>query len=109
MSEDKRRWQRLRVLRLLLSVSFCLGLALFVWLQIGTYDLGNRQESVGNLANGTRLHQIVFGECALVLVCAVAVLSLRRTLFTRVGILTIFIWAICLIDIVAFAQATVVS
>jgi hypothetical protein len=105
---DKPRWQRLPATRLALSVVFCLGLALFAWLQVGTYDLGNRQASVGYVANGTRLRQLVLGESALVLLCAVAVFSLRRSWFARVGILTVFVWAICLIDIVAFAQATVI-
>ena len=109
MSKQKHRWQRLPVLRLLLWVGFCVGLALFIWLQIGTYDLGNRQQSVGNLANGTHLHQIVLGESALLIVCALAVLSLRRTWFTRIAILTLFIWAIGLADIVAFLQATVIA
>jgi hypothetical protein len=97
------------VTRLLLAVCFCLGLALFVWLQLGTYLLATREESLGNLANGISLRRIVLGESALVLVCAVALLSLRRSWFTRIAILTVFIWAICLIDVVAFVQATVVS
>jgi hypothetical protein len=81
----------------------------FVWLQVGTYDLGNREKSLGLLAGGTSLHQIVLGESALLLVCTVAVLSLRRSWFTRLAILTVFIWVICLIDIAAFAQATTIS
>lgn len=92
-----------------MSVCFCLGIALFVWLQVGTYDLGNREKSLGLLADGTSLHQIVLGESALLLVCAVAVASLRRSWFARFAILTIFIWVICLIDIAAFAQATTIS
>jgi protein-S-isoprenylcysteine O-methyltransferase Ste14 len=109
MSQDQRFLRWLQAARLVLSVCFCLGLALFVWLQVGTYELANRQISIGNLANGTNLRQVVLGETALVAVCAVAVLSLRQTWFTRVGILTIFIWLICLIDLVAFSQATVIS
>jgi hypothetical protein len=80
-----------------------------MWLQLGTYLLATREESLGNLANGTSLRRIVLGESALVLVCAVALLSLRRTWATRIAILRVFIWVICLIDILAFVQATVVS
>jgi hypothetical protein len=90
-------------------VTFCLGLALFVWLQLGTFLLANREASLGDTTNGTRLHRIVLGESALLIVCTVALLSLRRSWSTRIAILTVFIWAICLIDILAFAQATVVS
>ena len=64
---------------------------------------------MGNLANGRTLRQIVIGETALLLVCAVSLLSLRRTWFARLGILTLFVWAICLVDVAAFLQATVVG
>jgi hypothetical protein len=90
MPEEKQRLRGLQAARLVLSVSFCIGLALFIWLQVGTYNLANRLTAIGYIANGNNLRQVVVGESALVVVCTVALLSLRRTWFTRVGILTIF-------------------
>jgi protein-S-isoprenylcysteine O-methyltransferase Ste14 len=108
-SPKEKRLRRLPASRLLLSVLFCLGLALFAWLQSGTYALATREDAVGNLANGRSLRQIVIGETALLLICALSLLSLRRTWFARIGILTLFIWAICLVDLAAFLQATMVG
>ena len=53
MPEEKQRLRGLQAARLVLSVCFCIGLALFIWLQVGTCNLANRLTAIGYIVTGT--------------------------------------------------------